>query len=187
MALWFSTTAVVPSLQKERVLTSFHVSLLTSSVQVGFVAGTLLSAIFGLADRLNLRYFFMGSAAAAAVANLLILTFDPASFGIPVLRFLIGVCMAGVYPVGMKMAASWARNDTGLLVALLVGALTLGSASPHFLNAIGGLHWRTTVVFASAFAGLGAILISLARLGPKFTPAPRFRAELAYKAWTTRS
>jgi len=187
LALWFSTTAVVPSLQKERTLTSFHVSLLTSSVQVGFVMGTLLSGFFGLADRLNLRHFFMASAAIAAVANCSILLLDPASLGIPALRFVVGMCMAGVYPVGMKMAASWAEKDMGLLVALLVGALTLGSASPHFLNAIGGLNWRTTVVLVSASAALGAMLISFARIGPRFAKTPRFHPELAFKAWTTRS
>src|SRR5881396_3334600 len=106
---------------------------------------------------------------------------DPASWGIPALRLLVGMCMAGVYPVGMKMAASWAENDMGLLVALLVGALTLGSASPHFLNGIGGLNWRATVVLASACAGLGATLIGFAKVGPKFAKAPKFRPELAFK------
>jgi MFS family permease len=187
LALWFSTTAVVPSLQKERVLTSFHVSLLTSSVQIGFVLGTLISGTLGLADRLNLRHFFMGAAAVAAAANAFILTLDPGSWGIPALRLVVGICMAGVYPVGMKMAASWAENDMGLLVALLVGALTLGSASPHFLNGIGGLNWRTTVALASLSAAVGAGLISFARIGPRLAKAPRFRAELALKAWTTRS
>src|SRR5437867_3509075 len=160
MALWFSTTAVVPSLQKEQTLTPFRVSLLTSSVQVGFVAGTLISALLGLADRLDLRRFFMCAAGTAAGANLLILALAPGSLGIPALRFITGMCMAGVYPVGMKMAASWAKGDMGLLVALLVGALTLGSASPHFLNGIGGLNWRLTVLLASASAVVGAALIS---------------------------
>jgi MFS family permease len=187
LALWFSTTAVVPSLQKERALTSFHISMLTSSVQVGFVIGTFVSGFFGLADRLNLRRFFMAAAGAAAAANVLILTLDPASLGIPALRLVVGICMAGVYPVGMKMAASWADNDMGFLVALLVGALTLGSASPHFLNGIGGVNWRATVVVASICAAAGAGLISFVKLGPKFGKTPRFRAELALKAWTTRS
>jgi MFS family permease len=186
LTLWFSTTAVVPSLQKERTLTPFHVSLLTSSVQVGFVIGTLVSAVLGLADRLNLRRFFMAAAATAAAANILILALDPSSLGIPVLRFVIGMCMAGVYPVGMKLAASWADQDMGLLVALLVGALTLGSASPHFLNGIGGLNWRVTVVLASVCAALGATLFSFVKTGPKFSQAPRFRPELALKAWTRR-
>src|SRR5262245_55678128 len=187
LALWFSTTAVVPSLQKERSLTSFHISLLTSSLQVGFVIGTIVSGFFGLADRLNLRRFFMAAAATAAAANVLTLTLDPASLGIPALRLVVGICMAGVYPVGMKMAASWADNDMGLLVALLVGALTLGSASPHFLNGIGGVNWRATVVVASISAAAGAGLISFVKLGPKFGKTPRFRAEMALKAWATRS
>src|SRR5262245_16817506 len=187
LALWFSTTAVVPSIQKERTLTTFHVSLLTSSVQVGFVIGTLVSGILGLADRLNLRQFFRVAAGVAAAANLLILSLDPASLGIPVLRFVVGLCMAGVYPIGMKMAASWADGDMGLLVALLVGALTLGSASPHVLNAIGGVNWRATVVLASVSAGLGAALISFAAVGPTFTKAQRFRPGSAFKAWTTPS
>lgn len=187
MVLWFSATAVIPAFQKERTLTSFHVSLLTSSVQVGFVVGTLISAFLGLADRLDLRRYFMGAAGTAAVANLLILGSEVGSLEIPALRFITGMCMAGVYPVGMKMAASWADGDMGLLVALLVGALTLGSASPHFLNAIGGLNWRFTVLQASVSAGLGALLISFARIGPNFTKAAEFRPELSFKAWTTRS
>src|SRR5262249_35083059 len=108
-------------------------------------------------------------------------------WGIPALRLVVGICMAGVYPVGMKMAASWAENDMGLLVALLVGALTLGSASPHFLNGIGGLNWRATVIVASFCAFLGGILISFVTIGPKFGKAPRFHAELVLNAWRTRS
>jgi MFS family permease len=187
MTLWFSTTAVVPSLQKEQPLSAFKVSLLTSSVQLGFVAGTLISAFLGLADRLEPKRFFMTAAGAAAGANLLILLFAPGSALIPALRFVTGLCMAGVYPVGMRMAASWAEGDMGLLVALLVGALTLGSASPHLLNAIGGLDWRLTVVFSSASATAGAVLIGFARTGPHFAKAARFAPAMAFKAWTTRS
>jgi MFS family permease len=87
----------------------------------------------------------------------------------------------------MKMAASWAKGDMGLLVALLVGALTLGSASPHFLNGIGGVEWRTAIELASACAILGSILISFAKIGPNFAKAAKFRPEFALKAWTTRS
>src|SRR5262249_43770582 len=89
LTLWVSTTAVVPSLQKERALTPFHVSLLTSSVQVGFVIGTIVSAFLGLADRLSLRHFFMAAAATGAIANILTLSVDPASLGIPVLRLVV--------------------------------------------------------------------------------------------------
>jgi len=95
--------------------------------------------------------------------------------------------MAGVYPVGMKMAASWADHDMGLVVALLVGALTLGSASPHLLNGIGGLNWRATVALVSLFAGVGATLIFFVKTGPRFSQTGRFHPELALKAWTSRS
>jgi MFS family permease len=156
-------------------------------VQIGFVAGTLISAFLGLADRLDLRRFFMAAAGIAALANVFIIGLDPASLGLPALRFITGMCMAGVYPVGMKMAASWAKGDMGLLVAVLVGALTLGSASPHFLNAIGGVNWRAVVVLASVSAGLGAVLINFTKIGPNFTRTPKFRPELALTAWTTRS
>ncbi|MDA0262516.1 MAG: MFS transporter, partial [Proteobacteria bacterium] len=81
-----------------------------------------------------------------------ILFADPTSPTVILLRFVTGGCMAGVYPVGMKMASSWAKADMGLLVGLLVGALTLGTAAPHLFNAFGGLDWRPTLVIASAAA-----------------------------------
>ncbi len=139
MTLWFSASAVLPSLRLEYGLSDLQASLISSSVSAGFVAGTLTSAVLGLADRFDPRRFFMVSALIAAAANLSILWVDPASWVVPVLRFAVGACMAGVYPVGMKMASTWARADMGLLVGLLVGALTLGSASPHLIGALGGI------------------------------------------------
>jgi MFS family permease len=81
--------------------------------------------------------------------------------------------MAGVYPVGMKLAATWAKGDMGLMVGILVGALTLGSASPHLFNALGGLDWRTPVSIASVVALAAALLIGHARLGDNRAPSPR--------------
>ena len=106
-------------------------------MQAGFVIGCLVSAFLGLADRLDPRRFFAASAAIGAGANALLLVVDPASAVAPLLRVVTGVCMAGVYPVGMKLAATWAKGDMGLMVGILVGALTLGSASPHLFNALG--------------------------------------------------
>jgi MFS family permease len=91
--------------------------------------------------------------------------------------------MAGVYPVGMKLVATWAKGDMGLMVGILVGALTLGSASPHLFNALGGLDWRPTVVGSSAAALVAAALIGLAGIGPKRTAAPRFDARAVLVAW----
>lgn len=180
MALWFSASAVVPSLSAEYDLSAAQRSLFTSTVQAGFVVGTLSSAILGLADRLDPRRFFMISALVAAGANAAILLVEPDHPFVYVCRFVTGLCMAGVYPVGMKMAASWMRtrprggNDLGLLVAMLVGALTLGSASPHLFNAFGGIDWRFTIAVASIVAAAAAGLILLFKPGPNARPAPRF-------------
>ena len=174
LGLWFSASAVVPSLALEFEFSATHKALITSSVQVGFVIGTLISAALGLADRLDPRRFFMASALVAATANLAILWVDVTSPAVIALRFVTGACMAGVYPVGMKIATSWAKDDMGLLVGILVGALTLGSAAPHLFNAFGGIDWRFTITTASIIAFGAALLINLVGLGPSIRPAPRF-------------
>lgn len=174
MALWFSATAVVPALAAQHGLTAFQQAALTSGVQLGFVAGCLASAAIGLPDRVDPRRLIAVSAVAGGVANALLLAVDPASAITPLLRFATGVAMAGVYPVGMKLASTWARGDMGLLVGVLVGALTLGSASPHLVNAIGGFDWRIPVAAASLSAFGAAALILFAGIGPNRAPTPPF-------------
>jgi len=180
MALWFSASAVLPSLRLEYTLSADQASLFTSAVQAGFVVGTLASAILGLADRIDPRRFFMVSALVATVANAVILLVEPTSATVILCRFITGACMAGVYPVGMKLAASWADGDMGLLVGLLVGALTLGSASPHLFNAFGGVDWRFTIGAASAVALTAALLINAVQIGPNARPAPPFDPQAAF-------
>jgi MFS family permease len=187
LALWFSATAIMPSLRAEFDLTYGHAALLTSSVAVGFVCGTLASAIFGLSDRMAPRRLFMISALAAAAANAAILAVDPTSFAVIALRFFTGACMAGLYPVGMKMAATWARKDTGLLVGLLVGALTVGSAFPHLFNAAGGVDWRFTLAVASALALGAGLLINFVRLGPNLALRSRFEPGVMLMAWRNKA
>ena len=183
MALWFSASAVVPQLVAEYRLSGFMQAALTSGVQLGFVAGCLVSAFLGLADRLELRRFFAGSALLGAAANALLLVVDPASAWMPLLRFVTGMAMAGVYPVGMKLASTWADGDMGLMVGILVGALTLGSASPHLFNALGGVDWRVPVAVASVSALASALLILAAGVGPNRAPAPRFDPRAVLDAW----
>jgi MFS family permease len=101
----------------------------------------------------------------------------------PLLRVLTGICMAGVYPVGMRLAATWAKGDMGLMVGILVGALTLGSAAPHLFNAFGGLDWRPTLAASSASALVAALAIGAAGLGPNRAPAPRFDPRAVLDAW----
>jgi MFS family permease len=184
LALWFSASAVVPSLKAEFHLSDAQASMLTSAVQIGFVAGTLCSAVLGLADRLDPRRFFMISTLVAASANALILFFEPTSSAVVALRFVTGACMAGIYPVGMKMATTWARNDMGLLIGLLVGALTVGSAAPHLFNAFGGTDWRFTIGAASLLALGAALAINLVGLGSRMGKAPPFDPRAALKAVT---
>ncbi len=187
MALWFSATAIIPALKAQGALDAATASLFTSAVQLGFVMGTVVSAALGLADRLDPRRFFMWSALIAAAANAAILLLDPASSPAIALRFVTGACMAGIYPVGMKLATTWAKGNMGFMVGLLVGALTLGSASPHLFNALGGIDWRFTLGTASVSALLAAAGIRLAGIGPNVGRAPRFDPSFALKAWTSPS
>src|SRR3954463_421604 len=183
LSLWFSATAIVPSLRQSAAIDDFSASLFTSAVQAGFVIGTFISALFGLADRIDPRRMFTISALIACAANALILVVPPTSPLMPLLRFLTGVAMAGIYPVGMKLAATWARGDLGLLVGLLVGALTLGSASPHLFNALGGVDWRATIAATSLAALAAALLINLAALGPNRAKPRQFRFDAVLDAW----
>jgi len=192
LSLWFSGTAVLPGLRAAFGLDAFAATAMTSAVQVGFILGTLISAGLGLADRIDPRRYFAAAAVVAALANaaLLLPTHEPA-LAIAA-RLLTGLCMAGIYPVGMKLAASWARTDSrgdlGLLVGLLVGALTLGSALPHlFIGLFGDLDWRLVIAAASVAALLAAGAVTHVHPGPGLGRAPRFEARAVLLAWTTPS
>ena len=184
LALWFSATSILPALQTEYEIGPTLASLYTSSVQVGFVAGTLISAILGLADRLDMRRFFMASCLLAAAANAVILVLEPTSYVVLLCRFVTGAAMAGIYPVGMKLATSWAKGDVGLLVGILVGAITLGSASPYFINALGGIDWRYTIGATSLVAVASAMTINFVQVGPNQSSAiSGFRPGLMLRAY----
>ena len=189
LSLWFSGTAAGPGMAREAAAAvgpGFQ-SWLTGAVQAGFVAGTLLSAALALPDRFDPRRVFAAAALLGAAANAAILALPAGADAALAARFATGAALAGVYPVGMKLAAGWAdRGDTGLVVGLLVGGLTLGSASPHLVNALGGLDWRLTVGAASLGAVAGAGLVGTARLGPRHAPAPRFRPADALRLLSDR-
>jgi len=174
MALWFSASAAVPSLLDSGQLSTDAAAALTSAVQIGFVVGTLASAACGLADRFDSRVLFSAAALLGALFNgaLLLSGFDhPAA---PVLRFATGVCMAGVYPVGMKLAAGWSTGNMGLLMGALVGAVTLGSAMPHLFYAFVSIGWEMPIALASGCAIAAAAAIHLVALGPKHAKSISF-------------
>jgi MFS family permease len=183
LALWFSASAVIPALVAEYRLSGFAQAALTSGVQAGFVVGCLASAVFGLPDRVDPRRLFALCALLGALANALLLAVDPGAGGAPLLRVVTGVAMAGVYPVGMKLAATWAKGDMGLMVGILVGALTLGSALPHLFTAFGGIDWRVPVAVSSLSALAAAALIGFAGLGPNRAPSPPFDPRAVLSAW----
>jgi len=152
-------------------------------VQAGFALGALAAAVSGLADRIDPRRVMAVAAWGAAAATLALLVVPADGLAAILLRGLTGALLAGVYPVGMKIAAGWGIKDRGFLVGLLVGALTLGSALPHLLAFAGGAAWRPVVVVAAAGACLGGALVLFARLGPYHAVSPRFRASAVVLAW----
>lgn len=188
MGTWFSASAVVPALSAAWNLDDAGRAWLTMSVQVGFVVGALGSALLNLADRISARKLFAISAGLAAIATALIagLVNDQATaLG---LRFLTGLFLAGVYPVGMKIMATWTKADRGLGIGMLVGALTLGSAAPHLLNALIGVNdWRLLLWVAAGLAALGGLIAAVfVREGPYQTPSPRFNWRYAGEIFRVR-
>jgi len=187
MTVWFSAAAILPALRQSYALDNFQSALLTSAVSVGFVAGTLVSALLGLPDRIDPRRLFAASALVAAIANAGMLMVSADSLGFAALRFIAGACAAGIYPVGMKMASTWAVSDRGLLVGILVGAQTAGLATPHLIDAWGGVDWRFTLEAASASTVVAALLVGLVGLGPAHVQASAFRARSVLQAWQRTS
>jgi MFS family permease len=186
MALWFSASAVVPQLTAEWQLTDGQKAWMTMSVQIGFVTGAMLSAVLNLADRVPVRRLFAISAIAGAAANAAIPLASEGPTAALLLRFVTGVALAGVYPPGMKLMATWCREDRGLGIGLLVGALTLGSAVPHLLNALpllgpaGMPPWRTVLLTTSGSATAAALIAAcFIEPGPFLTQAAPFNWRFA--------
>ena len=187
MTLWFSATAVVPTLEIEWQLSSASAAWLTMSVQIGFVAGTFLIAFLNLPDLVNSRRLIAASALLGAASNAVFaFAADGMALAIP-LRFLTGVFLAGVYPPAMKLCASWSRRHRGLAIGLLVGALTVGSASPHLVRSLTDWPWENVVLVSSmlALAG-GGIVLTLVRDGPFAAPPARFDPSVAIRSLAQR-
>ena len=186
MSTWFSAAAVAPALAWDWHLSPAAVALLTVGVQLGFVAGALASAVSGIADIFSTRTVFVVSALAAAAANgLLAATAGDLRLAIP-LRFLLGVVLAGVYPTGMKLMTGWFREGRGLAIGILVGALTLGSALPHFLAGIGlagQLPWQSVILATSLGAVTSGAIVGW-RVQPGPFEGPSARLDLG---WALRS
>ncbi len=186
MSLWFVSAAVVGEMALEKPIGAGARAALSSAVQAGFVLGALTSAFLGLADRFDPRRVFAASALLAALANLVLLFVPIGGVAAIVFRFLTGACLAGVYPVGMKIAIGWGKADRGFLVGLLVGGLTLGSAVPHLLAWAGGADWRITLWIASGLSLLAALLVLFCQMGPFHAQSRAFDPRVITLAWTNK-
>ena len=192
MTLWFSMSAVAPQLRAELSLTTTAESSLTMSVQAGFVFGALIIAVLNLADRFPAHHLISICALLGAAFNLAIAIVDLPLAAVLVLRFLTGASLAGVYPPGMKVLASWFTSGRGLAIGILVGALSIGNAGPHLLNAFpvfGGSDglppWRTILIAVSVQAAIGGILAALfVRSGPHLPQRSAFDWRYAGKVFT---
>ncbi len=158
-SLWFVGTAVAPELSIRWQLTDAGRAALLTSTQLGFIAGTLGIALTGLADRYRTDRFFAVSAFAGAVFNGLLLVCESLPQALAA-RFAVGLCLAGIYPLGMKLVVSFAPERSGLVLGWLVGALTLGTATPFLLRGIGEqVPWRSAIGIASGLAFCAGLLV----------------------------
>src|SRR3954469_10031036 len=166
MSLWFSASAVSPQLQAIWGLTTSQAGWLTTIVQLGFVCGTASIAVLNLADLVPAARLFSITAFLAAIANAAILV-APGYAAALGLRFLTGFFLAGVYPPAMKMASTWFRAERGLAIGVIVGALTVGKATPYLVRAIPHVGLRPVVLTSSVGAVLAAMLVTFGyREGP---------------------
>ena len=161
-SLWFVGNAVLPELKESLQLSQYAVSLVTSAVMLGFIAGTLVFAFFSLADRFSpVKLFFVSSLLGALTSSAVVwLVKDGATLFL--FRFLTGFFLAGIYPVGMKIAADWYEKGLGKALGFLLGALVLGTAFPHLLkNRDFGLPWKSVLYITSVVAVAGGIVMLL--------------------------
>jgi MFS family permease len=176
MAPWFAATVVAEPMARELSLSTAAVSWLTLAVQLGFVLGSLTSAVLVLSDRFRPRHLAAVCALLAAASTATIALFPLNGSQSIAMRLLTGASLACVYPPGMKIAAGWTDRHRGTAIGILVGAVSVGSAAPHLLRATWDIaEWRPVVLMAAISAALGGIIFATAvREGPYQAPSSPF-------------
>ncbi len=189
-SLWFSANSAADDLIRTWGIAPAEIGTLTNAVQFGFILGTLSFAVSGLADRYAASRIFALCALLGALFNAAFALFasDMAS-GIP-LRFAVGLCLAGVYPLGMKLVVGWVPERAGAALAQLVGMLTLGTALPHGIRLAGaGWSWQATILVSSALALIAAAMILHLGDGPHLKrrhDAPPLRLGRVFYSFSVR-
>jgi len=178
-SLWFAVNAVMPDLQRELGWPTSAVGTLTSSLQFGFILGTLVFALLAIADRFAPRRVFLVCALAGAACTVGAWWMVRDYTALLAWRFATGFFLAGIYPVGMKIAAQWYTRGLGGALGLLIGALVLGSASAHALRALSGaLPWPTLMLGVAALAAAGGLLLFFGTTDP-----PHAQARVTVLQW----
>lgn len=188
-SLWFAINAVMSDLQREASLPADAVGVLTAAVQIGFIAGTFVFALLAIADRFSPRKVFLVCSLLGAAIALATALLPPQMATLTALRFGTGVCLAGIYPVGMKIASGWFVRGLGWALGVLVGALILGTALPFGLRALGTeAPWQAVMIAVAAFAAGGGVLMALAVPdGPFLAPAARISPTALLVIWRDRA
>jgi MFS family permease len=187
-SLWFSANSAADDLMRTWHVDTTAIGWLTSAVQSGFILGTLLISLGGRADRFRASSIFVCSAIGGAIFNASFAWLSTGVVSGVVFRFLVGVCLAGIYPMGMKMIVGWAPERTGSALAQLVAMLTLGTALPHALRAIGAsLPWQHVIMVSSLLALLSAAMIGALGDGPNLRNAARASVHDSTTATPVRS
>ena len=187
-SLWFAGNSVINDLITTFNLSSGALGHITTAVQFGFIVGTLLFAILTIVDRFSPSKVFLVSAIVAAVCNALLLLHSNSLTTILLLRFGTGFFLAGIYPVGMKIAADHYREGLGKSLGFLVGALVLGTAFPHLLKDITNeLKWEYVLVITSLLALVGGLLLLLfVPNGPYRKPSQKTSFSSCFKVFKNR-
>lgn len=175
-SLWFSANAVADALQQQWGISIQDIGHLTSAVQLGFIGGTFVFAFSGLADRFSASRIFSSCAILGAVANAAFAYVSDGFVSALMLRFITGVALAGIYPIGMKLVVSWAPQKAGNVLGWLVGMLVLGSGLPHLVRGLALTpHWQGVIYTSSGLALLAALMVGWIGNGPYHGKAPQLQ------------
>lgn len=187
-SLWFAGNGVMPELVGTFQLQPSALGHLTIAVQLGFICGTLLFAILSIADRISPSKVFFSCALLGSLFNIVIIVGSQSLESLFLLRFLTGFFLAGIYPVGMKIAADYFDKGLGKSLGFLVGALVLGTAFPHLLRGLtGAFPWKTVIVTTSIFAFLGGVaMVLLVPDGPFRRASQKFDFRAFFKVFKRR-
>jgi MFS family permease len=186
-SLWFAVNAVMPDLQIQMGWPVSDVGRLTSALQLGFIAGTLVFAVLAIADRFSSRWVFLICSLAGSMCTLGALAQVDDFLALLMWRATTGFFLAGIYPVGMKIASQWFPKGLGVALGWLVGALVLGSASAHGIRALSSqLPWSTVMLSVAGLAAAGGLILYVLIPEPpqKTTQAKQLQWQALASLWT---